>query len=229
MKLFLMFALAVSSLFLQAPVAEAQSHSMRYKSSYRHWNTGFRTYYGYRETECVTDRVSYGTIETCYDLGPTDAVYVWERRNGHYRQITVYRDRYYSDSIADYYVYDNGSIHTVRARRWHSHPRYHNSSYCWDRSPYDSYWACSNTTVIVHVDFATAEGKIITGAQAILVGADIAANSKSDVGVAIGAGIAISGSISAAKGFEQLHRESALAKAVSQAKVEAEGTNSDIK
>lgn len=227
---FMLLAMATVSISTNAHADPQESY--RYKASYRDWNRGFYNYYGYREQVCDNTLTSYGSIETCYNLRPNDTVWVWERRNGGYRYITVYKDSGYNQSVAHYWVSDDGYNRRVVRRRYNNSYYYYGPTYerCYDS--YYGYVDCYDpyiANVTINVDFSTAEGKIVTGAYVALIGVDIIANADSDEELLVGAISASLGSASAAKGFEQLEEESKLAKSVHEAKVANDLENNDIK
>lgn len=225
--------LALTTVFSTVGAQAGSQESYRYQARYRDWNRGFYTYYGYREQVCDSTLTSYGSVETCYAVQPDDVVYVWERRNGNYRYITVYRDSGYSRSVVDYWVTDDGySPRVVRRRYNNSYYNYGPTYYERCYSNYYGYVDCYDpyvTSVTINVDFSTAEGKIITGGAFILIGADVISNADSDGEVLIGAASMASGSASAAAGLDQLEKESKLAKSVLDAQTANEKENGDVR
>lgn len=232
------FVYALIALTLLTPLSYAKAdsykeESYRYSSHYREWNHGFYNYYGYREQECSFAGTGYGYVETCYHMRPTDIVYVWERRSGNYRYITVYSDSAYNVVVADYWVEDYGTVHQVHRRRYNNDYYYYGPSYerCY-RDSYTGYIDCYDpyvSSVTLNINFKTAEGKIATGLVVGMIGVDILANSHGDDASMFLASMSLaSASIMSAAGADQLEKESGLAKSIAEAKASDDQKNSDV-
>ncbi len=210
MKTLLLILLSLTSLSTFA----YKARDYRYATTYREWDRSFTEYHSYSETSYTTTTTcnGYGTCyEGFYDERP---VYVEERHVTDTQVIqttqitksyTVYRDVGYSDPYVTYYTH-NGRV--VR-RRYHRHSHYH----------HDYYYSNHYHSTIIYVDFSTVEGKLITGAYSVAVGASVLDGCSSDnelctiLGVAFLAG-GVASSISAS---EQSNKESEL-----QAKIQAD-------
>jgi len=199
-------ALAGSTLDARADGYRAE-RGYRYRTTYHDWDRGVSRHYGYYETDC---RVTYNRgvrYQTCYEMEPTQYVYIEERHysNG-YQQINVYEYENASTPYVTYYVYDDGYTRRVERRDFHHHRHYHDSYY----SPY---WH-HHETVWISLDWDNAFDKLIIGSYTMLIGADILAGAHSDGEAVVGLVALGLGSLSMSLASEQMKQESDLAKTI---------------
>ncbi|MBS1962449.1 MAG: hypothetical protein JST04_09550 [Bdellovibrionales bacterium] len=204
------FMLAIVALTAVAPTAHAGDgrRGYRYRTTYRQWDGGFHRYYGYSES-CTTTYHPGWTSSTCYNVAPTDYVYVQEQilDDGRSR-VTVYADDNYDKSpFVEYYVQHNEVVY----RRYYDGWGY----------PHDVYYSRSYVTTEWAINWDSGWGKILGGLEVAAIGASIASNGDK-ASQYVGAGIALSGSISMSFGSAQLKKESDLEKAI---KAQAEQKN----
>jgi len=205
---------AISLSVNQADAQRGDRKGHRYQTTYRNWDRGFTQYYGYREERCEYTTSQRMTVSTCYEFDSRDYLYVEERNDGYYSQVTVYRDSSYSTPYVTYYTYDDGFSHRGVGRR-----HFHESCSYYHRHPYyyDPYYTPYYHSVVwVTIDWDNGWHRIMTGAVVGLVGADLISNAKNDTDLVVGVAVLASGASSSASGIEKIQEDSRLQKAINQ-------------
>jgi len=211
-----MSVLATLSARAEGPYA---TKGYRYRATYSQFDRGFHDHYGYaeRRESCQFQYSNGWTSQTCFEIQPTEYVYVEERFvDGGYSRVAVYRAEHDATPYAEYYAYSNGGDRRVERRHFESSVYFHDDYYC-DRAYY-------HETVWVSIDFNTWQGKMITGLEFAAIGTQIAAESRNEAGQVVGGTIAVLGSLSMSAGSQQAERESELQKSISEA-AKTDGTN----
>ncbi len=197
--------IAVTGLTALAPIAHAGDHERhRYKSSYRDFDGGFHSQYGYEERheQCTRHYNGEWYSRTCYDMEPTDNVYVEEDivGDGHSR-VRVFSAQDDTSPFIEYYVYNQ----TVERRDYYRNGWYYGSTYEVETYRTEE-WA---------INWDSGWGKILGGFEVGVVGADVLANSGNNTaGQVVGIGLLASASASSISGAQQLHDETELKKAI---------------
>ena len=182
---FFVMSILISS-FSQAQSSRS-GYSVRYHTTYQHWDSSFYSYYNYSEREYYT-QCNY---HTCYDTwNDYDTVYVEETivqdgRYSGYTQVTVYRSSNYDRSrrYVTYYTH-NGRV--VHRDYYHGHRHIRNGYY------YSSHYRSVNYVVL---DEFTAS--IILGTHFVGLGAEVLSHCDSDDTACLVLGLASSASGSA--------------------------------
>jgi hypothetical protein len=176
----------------------------RYRVTYESWDSGFTSYYGYRES-CHRQYTGYGVYQTCYDtayFAPSSYVYVEElQMTGGYHRVRVFRDEAQTSLYATYYVYEQGPVRRVEYREF----SYDSTFY----TPYESSYYHGNRSVWNEFNWDVGFAEVMVGAATVGVGAAVMASSGGNP-TAMAAGLlsASAGSLSVSAGMNQMHQSS---------------------
>jgi hypothetical protein len=200
----LLFVLSTLTLLSTAESNYGVGSGYRYKTKYYAWDRAVYKEYSYTESGCSVKYTGNWQSHTCYQFQRNETVYIEERHTtGGYKRVQLYRHQYGGTPYVSYWTY-NGRIHK---RHFHHHtyyrepyvdPSWTSHSHSWSRCNFDS----------------SGWGKVIVGSFAALVGADLALNGDTEGVQAIGAALAVAGSLSISSGVEDMKKQSELQRRV---------------